>query len=71
MSNIDYIKKRIIEIFEQYYDKCLVTIEKHKKTYTMYITLKGVTTKSKRIEIDKDIKSIADIINKVCNILEE
>ena len=71
MNNIDYIKKRIIEIFEQYYDECLVTIKKHEKTYTMYITLKGVTTKSKRIEIDKDIESTADIINKVCNMLED
>lgn len=66
MSNIEYISKRLKEIYECYYDDVYVDIVEHEKTYSLELVLKGVNYKRKSFEIDKKIDSVGMVINYIC-----
>lgn len=71
MSDIEYIKQRIEEIYRGYVDEVVCTIQEYEKTYRLTVTLKGVTYKQRAFEIDKNIKSIGEIINTICKELNK
>lgn len=71
MSDIEYIKKRIEEIYFGYVDEVNCTIREYEKTYSLTVTLRGVHYKRRQFEIDKNVKSIGEIINKICKELNK
>lgn len=70
MSDIEYIKKRIEEIYCGCVDEVHFTIREYEKTYSLTVTLKGVNYKQRQFEIDKNIQSVGEIINKICKELD-
>lgn len=66
MRDIEYIKRRIEEIYRGCVDEVSFITQEYEKTYSLTVTLKGVHYKQRRFEIDKNIKSVAEIINAIC-----
>lgn len=71
MSDIEYIKKRIEEIYRGCVDEVNCIIREYEKTYRLTVTLKGVHCKQRQFEIDKNIQSVGEIINKICKELDK
>ena len=71
MSDIEYIKKRIEEIYRGCVDEVNCIIREYEKTYSLTVTLKGVSYKQRQFEIDKNIQSVGEIINKICKELDK
>lgn len=71
MSDIEYIKQRIEEIYRGCVDEVICTIQKYERTYRLTVTLKGVTYKQRAFEIDKNIKSVGEVINTICKELDK
>lgn len=67
MSDIEYIIKRIEEIYGSYVDEVSCIVKEHERTYELIVTLKGVSYRQKTFEIDKNIESIGNVINYICN----
>lgn len=70
MSDIEYIKQRIEEIYRGYVDEVVCTIQEYERTFRLTVTLHGLCYKQKQFEIDKNIKSVAEIINAICKELD-
>lgn len=66
MSDIDYVIKRVKEIYSPIYDRVSIIKEEHELTYTLRITLQGVHYKQKDFEVDKNIQSVGYVINYIC-----
>ena len=71
MNDIEYIKKRIEEIYRGCVDEVSCIIREYEKTYSLTVTLKGVNYKQRQFEIDKNIQSVGEIINKICKELDK
>ena len=71
MSDIEYIKKRIEEIYRGCVDEVSCIIREYEKTYRLTVTLKGVSYKQRQFEINKNIQSVGEIINKICKELDK
>lgn len=66
MSNIDYVIKRLKEIYNPIYSRVSIIKKEHELTYTLRITLEGVHHKQKDFEVDKNIQSVGYVINYIC-----
>lgn len=70
MGDIDYIKQRIEEIYRGCVDEVVFTIQECERTYRLTVTLKGVTYKQRSFEVDKNIRSVGEVINFICKELD-
>jgi hypothetical protein len=66
MSDIEYIKQRIEEIYFGRVDEVSFITKEYEKTYSLTVTLKGVSYKQRHFEIDKNIRSVGEVINTIC-----
>lgn len=71
MDNINYICKRIKQIYSQYYDEINTIIKEYEKTYRLHIFLKGYKSLTYECEIDKNINSVGEIINYICKEIDK
>lgn len=69
--DIEYIKQRIEEIYRGCVDEVICTIQEYERTYRLTVTLKGVTYKQKSFEVDKNIRSVGEVINFICKELDK
>ena len=69
--DIEYIKQRIEEIYRGYVDEVVCITQEYERTYRLTVTLKGVTHRQKTFEIDKNIISVASVINEICRELDK
>ena len=71
MEDIEYIVKRLEEIYRGCCDEVYTRIEEHEKTYRLIIILTGVHYRRRDFEIDKKIESVGEVINYICKELEK
>lgn len=65
-SDVEYISNRIDEIYRGVFEDITFRTEIHEKTYTLHIHIEGYKrTWNFFYELDKNIQSLAAIINKI------
>lgn len=70
MKDIEYIVKRLEEIYFGCCDEVYTRIEEHEKTYRLIVILKGVNDRRGDFEIDKRIENVGEVINYICKEIE-
>lgn len=71
MKDIEYVKQRIEEIYRGCVDEVLFVTQEYERTYRVTVTLKSTTYKQRSFEIDKNIRSVGEIINFICKELDK
>lgn len=66
LKDVEYISNRIDEIYRGVFENIAYRTEIHEKTYTLHIHIEGYKRTWKfSYELDKNILSLAAIINKI------
>ena len=69
--DIEYIKRRIEEIYRGCVDEVSFVTQEYERTYRVTVTLKGTIYKQRSFEIDKNIRSVGEIIIFICKELDK